>query len=103
MQRLRVLWLAILMTLCLVPAAVMAQEGESAADSELMAEVIVADDAVSAESNAPVAQENSAVGAWVVIALLALVLVLVGVVAVIGAVGLGVIGIGYWQSSPGDE
>jgi hypothetical protein len=41
-------------------------------------------------------------GAGIVIALLALVLILLGVVAVIGAVALGIIGIGY-TSIQGDD
>ena len=43
--------------------------------------------------------EPSNIGAAVAIGIVALVLVLLAVVAVIGAAALGIIGLGYWQSS----
>ncbi|MCA9983525.1 MAG: hypothetical protein KDE59_04500 [Anaerolineales bacterium] len=46
--------------------------------------------------------EPEGVGAAVALSLIAFILLLVAVVAVIGATGLGIIGLGYWQSSGSD-
>ncbi len=51
---------------------------------------------------APLSEEPTG-GAGIVMGLLGLVLLLVGVVAVIGAVALGIIGIGYNTVTPDDE
>ncbi|MCB8960078.1 MAG: hypothetical protein H6651_07170 [Ardenticatenales bacterium] len=45
---------------------------------------------------------SEGVGAAVALSLIAFILLLVAVVAVIGATGLGIIGLGYWQSSGSD-
>ena len=47
-------------------------------------------------------EEPSNFGAGIAIGIVALVLILVAIVAVIGAAALGIIGLGYWQSSGSD-
>ena len=57
--------------------------------------------AVHAAGNAAQAEGDGA-GAGIILALLALILILLAVVAIIGAVSLGIIGIGY-NSIQGDD
>ena len=45
---------------------------------------------------------NENVGAAVALGLVAFILLLLAVVAVVGATGLGIIGLGYWQSTGSD-
>lgn len=73
------------------PAPVFAQEGESGAVEEEAA----------AEGEVTVLAGSGA-GAAVTLAIIGLVLVLVAVVSIIGAVSLGIIGIGYWSVSNGE-
>jgi hypothetical protein len=48
-------------------------------------------------------EENSSLaGTGIALGIVALILLLVAVVAVIGAASLGIIGLGYWQSGSGD-
>lgn len=46
--------------------------------------------------------EGSLAGTGIALFIIALVLLLVAVIAVIGAASLGIIGLGYWQSESGD-
>jgi hypothetical protein len=48
------------------------------------------------------AEGGSLAGTGIALGLIGFVLLIVAVVAVIGAVSLGVIGLGYWQSESGD-
>ena len=47
-------------------------------------------------------ENGSLAGTGIALGIVALILLLVAVVAVIGAASLGIIGLGYWQSESGD-
>ena len=97
----RIFMVMVLLTLVAVPTAVFA--GFDGKGTEAVTDTAVYQHSDEAEEEATM-QEGSDDGVGFVLAFLAgIIFLIIAVVAIISAVGLGIIGIGYWQSSPSEE
>ena len=94
-KSLRFLLIPALLLAVLSPLVVAASPAPAGASHTLQA----GDDSL-AQDEPEAADAN--VGTGVALGLIAFILLLIAVVAVIGATGLGIIGLGYWQSTGSD-
>ena len=86
-----------IMTLSLAPAIAEARSGDDTGVADSTAVIHYQEG--EGEEGGP---EGGLAGTGIALGLIGFVLLIVAVVAIIGAVSLGIIGLGYWQSESGD-
>lgn len=92
------LMVLLIITFSLAPAIAEARSGDGADVADSTA-VIHYQEGEGAEGGA---EGGSLAGTGIALGLIGFVLLIVAVVAIIGAVSLGIIGLGYWQSESSD-